>query len=34
LSDFVVDVLAACAGLALAAGMGWIIRRSQLVKLS
>ncbi len=33
LSDFVVDVLAACAGLALAAGIGWIIRRSHPAKL-
>ena len=34
LSDFVVDALAACAGLALAAGIGWIIRRSRPAKLS
>jgi VanZ family protein len=34
LSDFVVDALAACVGLALAAGIGWLVRRSQLAKLS
>ena len=33
-SDFVVDALAACAGLALAAGIGWIMARSRLAKLS
>ena len=32
-SDFVVDALAACAGLALAAGIGWIIGRSRRAKL-
>ena len=31
-SDFVVDALAACAGLALAAGIGWIMARSRLAK--
>jgi len=34
LSDFIVDALAACAGLALAAGIGWIMGRSRLAKLS
>ncbi|MDP1585510.1 MAG: VanZ family protein [Bradyrhizobium sp.] len=33
-SDFVVDALAACAGLALAAGIGWIMGRSRRAKLS
>jgi VanZ family protein len=33
LSDFVVDALAACAGLALAAGIGWM-GRSRRAKLS
>ncbi len=33
-SDFVVDALAAGAGLALAAGIGWIIGRSRVAKLS
>lgn len=33
-SDFVVDALAACAGLALAAGIGWIMGRARLAKLS
>jgi VanZ family protein len=27
--DFVVDALAACAGLAVAAGMDWVIQRSR-----
>jgi hypothetical protein len=34
LSDFVVDALAACAGLALAAGLSWLIGRSRHAKLS
>ena len=29
LSDFIVDALAACAGLAFAAGIGWVIGRSR-----
>jgi VanZ family protein len=33
-SDFVVDALAACAGLAAAAGLGWIRARSRRAKLS
>ena len=32
--DFVVDALAACVGLALAAGIGWIKGRSRRAKLS
>jgi VanZ family protein len=27
--DFVVDALAACAGIAVAAGLGWLLRRSK-----
>ena len=34
LSDFVVDALAACAGLAVAAGVGWFIGGSHRAKLS
>jgi VanZ family protein len=34
LSDFVVDALAACAGLAVAAGVGWVVGRSRQVKVS
>jgi len=33
-SDFVVDALASCAGLALAACVAWIIGRSRLARLS
>jgi VanZ family protein len=33
LSDFIVDALAACAGLAIAAGVGWIIGRSRRAKV-
>jgi len=33
-SDFVVDTLAAYAGLALAAGIGWIMGRSRRARLS
>ena len=29
LSDFVVDALAACAGLAITAGAAWVVRRSR-----
>ncbi|WP_371135809.1 hypothetical protein [Bradyrhizobium sp.] len=32
--DFVVDALAACVGLALAACIGWIKKRSRRAKLS
>ena len=32
LSDFIIDALAACAGLALAAGVDWIIGRSRLAE--
>src|ERR1700754_4219483 len=34
LSDFVVDALAACAGLAVAASVGWVIGRTRQAKLS
>jgi VanZ family protein len=34
LEDFVVDALAACAGLAVAAGVGWVIGRSRRAKVS
>jgi VanZ family protein len=34
LEDFVVDALAACAGLAFAAGVGWIMGRSRLARAS
>lgn len=33
-SDFVIDALAACAGLALAAGIGWIMGRSRRAQQS
>jgi VanZ family protein len=32
LEDFVVDALAACAGIAVAAGMDWVRRRSKIDK--
>ena len=34
LADFIVDALAACTGLAVAAGLDWAIRRSRYAKLS
>jgi VanZ family protein len=34
LEDFVVDALAACAGLAVAAGVGWVLGRSRQAKVS
>lgn len=34
LEDFIVDALAACAGLAVAAALDWIIRRTQRVNAS
>lgn len=34
LEDFVVDALAACAGLAMAAGLGWTVRRSRQINVS
>jgi VanZ family protein len=34
LSDFIVDALAAWAGLAIAAGVGWVVGRSGQVKVS
>jgi hypothetical protein len=34
LSDFIVDALAASAGLAVAAGMGWALGRSRQTKVS
>jgi len=34
LEDFVVDALAACAGLAIAAGVGWVVGRSRQAKVS
>lgn len=34
LSDFIVDALAACAGLAVAAGVAWVLGRSRQAKLS
>lgn len=33
-SDFIVDAVAACAGLAVAAGVGWVIGRSRHPKVS
>ena len=33
-SDFIVDALAACAGLAVAAGVGWVVGRSRHAKAS
>jgi VanZ family protein len=33
-SDFIVDALATCAGLAVAAGVGWVMARSRRAKLS
>jgi len=34
LEDFVVDALAACAGLAVAAGVGWVVGRSRQANAS
>lgn len=34
LSDFIVDALAACAGLTVAASVGWIAARSRQAKMS
>ena len=34
LSDFIVDALAASAGLAVAAGVGWVVGRSRQTKVS
>src|ERR1700716_1961748 len=34
LEDFLVDALAACAGLAIAAGVGWVVGRSRQAKVS
>jgi VanZ family protein len=33
LSDFIVDVLAACAGLAIAAALDWAIRRVRRLRM-